>query len=125
MDFFLSNLDNQIIKQVKSLTASNVVNTKREIYIHKDETHREKDKNGHRKSKEEIIKRIQELNNLIEEKRIGIYLIVEEVGNEDILMIKVMDKNTDMCIRVFKESELEKLISSLQDVMGILVDIRI
>ena len=125
MDFFLSNIDSQIMQQVKSLTASNVINRKKEVYIHKDETHREKGKDNRKNGKDEIRRRIQELNNLIEERKIGIYLLLEENEDEDILMIKVMDKNTDTCIKMFNEFELEKLINSLQDVMGIIVDIRI
>lgn len=121
MDFFLNKIDPQIVNIIKQTTATGVVHRKDDVPVQKEEKDREsgKDKKDRRKK---IRKQIEKLNQLVNKNELDIFFVLEDMSDE--LLIKVYEKKTDNCIKIFQESEIEDLISRLQNIMGIIIDVK-
>lgn len=122
MDFYLSNIDPQIIKIVNDKTANNVVHAKDDVPIQKDKKENQKEKNSNKMTKEEAKKKVIKLNELSETNNLDIYFVLEDENNQ--LFIKVFEKHTDRYIRVFDENEIEMLLQKLSTISGLIVDIK-
>lgn len=121
MDFYLNKIDPQLVKVIKEATATNVIHRKNEVPIRKEEKDRESGQDR-KKRQRQIKAQIQKLNELADKKQLDIFFALEETNQE--LWIKVYEKNTDNCIKSFNESEIEDIISRLQNIMGIIVDVK-
>ncbi len=121
MDFFLNKIDPQIVKVIKKATATGVIHRKDDLPVPKEEKDRENEKDRKRRHRQ-IREQIDQLNQLAEKDQLDIFFVLEESGHQ--LWIKVYEKKADTCIKCFNEREIEDLISRLQNIMGIIVDVK-
>lgn len=121
MDFFLNKIDPQLVKIVQEVTSPSVIHKKNDVPIFKEEKDRES-KGKFQRSLKKYKEKVKEINALLAENNIDIFLVLDT--EKDLLKVKVLDKTTDTCLRTFDENEIEELIKRLEDLSGIIVDVK-
>lgn len=112
----LNKIDPRILQIVVEKTAKSTVHKKENAFVEKDGKHRHENK----VDLEEIKKRIRQINRILEENEIGIYLIL----NQKNIKIMVREKSSDKILTVLDEDDLENILKVIHSKSGIILDMK-
>lgn len=122
MDLFLNKIDPQLVRQVKETTATGIVHKKDDVPIHEEDKDREEEKRKKKRDIKTIKEKVKKINDLAESKGLDIFFTLEAENFQ--LWIKVFEKNSDKCIRTFDENEIEEILNRMENLSGIIVDVK-
>jgi uncharacterized FlaG/YvyC family protein len=114
----LERVDPNIMRQIKEQTLQEIVHTKREPGITKEEKNPDKSPLSILKLK----KKIKRYNGVLKKHHINIFLDVEE-GEE--LFLRVLERESGELIQIYNDEEVEELLMKLENFIGFFIDNRI
>lgn len=115
----LERVDPNIIRQIRDQTLQEIVHTKREPGITKEEKNPEKSSHL---SILKLKKKIKRYNGVLKKHHINIFLDVEE-GEE--LFLRVLERDSGELIQIYNDEEVEELLMKLESFIGFFIDNRI
>src|SRR5690554_6648368 len=115
----LNRVDPNIIRQIQDQTLQQIVHTKREPSITREEENQQRtDPLYWFKLK----KRIKRYNGLLKKHHINIFLDVEE---DEEFFLRVLERDSGELIQIFSNDEVEELLMKLESFIGFFIDHRI